>query len=341
MLKKLVWVVLILVVLVGGGLGYVVWNIDALTKRTLETGATDALGVQTTVENVKVSLLGGSLGVDGMTVVHPEGYSGTASMIRNRNFVINVETGSLFSDTVVVPLVTVDGLEIDIIQRGLGSQDNNVSAVLANMQTDARQEPAEKEPGGKKLRVDKLVLTNLTANVHTVGSPLTITIDRMELDNATSDEAQGVAMDEIMRRLFPAIMAKIVSDANFPADLAGRLVGDLGNTVGQLGEGAINLVGQVSGDAAKQITGVAEQVVGQIGEKVGEIGKDVGDKVGEIGKDIGDKAGEIGKDVGGKLGDGIGGILGGDKDKKDENQTDGEDDKPDDPLKKIGDLLPR
>jgi len=70
-LLKLVAAVVLLVVIVAG----IAWlYIDSIATTGIEEGATYALGVPTTVEDVSVSLLGGTVKIFGLTVANPEGF---------------------------------------------------------------------------------------------------------------------------------------------------------------------------------------------------------------------------------------------------------------------------
>src|SRR5947207_920319 len=72
MKKKLLIVVGGLLVLVVVGVAIVFFSIDTIAKRAIERGATQALGVKTTVSSVSVGLLSGEFSLKKLEVANPD-----------------------------------------------------------------------------------------------------------------------------------------------------------------------------------------------------------------------------------------------------------------------------
>ena len=129
MIKKLAIVVLVLLILVVGAVFYVASNIDSLAETALEEGGTYAMGVPTQVDSVSVSLMGGTLGINGMTIANPEGFA-SENLMNFNEFGVGVETGSLFEDVIVVPEIKMDGLVVNLEKRKDGK--SNVDIITEN-----------------------------------------------------------------------------------------------------------------------------------------------------------------------------------------------------------------
>ncbi|GAH87645.1 unnamed protein product, partial [marine sediment metagenome] len=95
--------------------------------------------------------------MDGLTIANPEGYK-TEHLMKSGRFDIEVETGSVFTDTVRISRFELDGLDINIEQK-LGK--SNVGQVMDN----AKKQSGSKEDGGKELNIDSVVIKNVTARV--------------------------------------------------------------------------------------------------------------------------------------------------------------------------------
>ena len=120
----------------------------------------------------------------------------------------------------------------------------NVQTLLKNMQSPA---PAEKQEapkeGGRKIKVDKVVIKNIVAHVQVLpiggtASTLDVKIPELTLDNVSSDNAGGVVLPELMKRLVPAILAAVFEkgkDAISDPDFA-KMGGDLGNATKAIGD---------------------------------------------------------------------------------------------------------
>lgn len=318
MLKKLVKIAVILVVVLIVVIGVIFWQINALAKAAIERGGTYALGVPTAVEDIDISLFGGSVKVDALNIANPQGFE-APHLLQNRYFGLEIESGSVFSDTIKVPLIELDGMDVYLEKNKEGQ--NNFSAILANLEKfkSGEEEQVDQQKEGKKFIVDKIALTNITAHVDLpVVGMQTFKIDRIELNGVTEDNAQGVAMEELAARIMPAIMGNVVEMGKglgkVPLELAGKLTGELVNVANLLGQSAGAMLGEATGQAAK----LAESVLKEGGKVLKGAAEGVGKTVEGVGEGLGKGVGGLGKGVG-NLGKGIGGLLGGKK-KDDEEE---------------------
>lgn len=304
LLRLAVLLVILAVVVVAVGWYY----IDALAKTGVERGATYALGVPTTAAGVKVGLLAGTVRIDGLTVANPEGFT-TPHLMRAGRFDLAVRTGSLFSDTIEVSRFELDGLDLHIEQK-LGA--SNISTVLDNIKAKAGEPAPEagKEEAGKKVKADRIVVRNVTAHIQLLpvgGQAGTIDVEVPEiiLENVTSDEAGGVAVAELTRRLIPAILTAVIGKARDVAPGANLdwLAGDVGATVNALGGRARDLVEQAGQGAGKVLENIFKLPGGQGGKEGGGLLDGILKKKDEAGAGEGETGGE------GEKKGGLGGAL--------------------------------
>lgn len=327
MIKKLAIVFVVLLIVVVGVVFYVASNIDSIAETALEEGGTYAMGVPTEVESVSVSLMGGTLGINGMTIANPQGFESKYLMNFNE-FGVGVETGSLFEDVVVVPEIKMDGLVVNLEKK---DGKSNVDVITENIEKvtgpGAEPKPGSDEPG-KKVFVKKIVLTNITANVQApIIGKVTVNVPELTLNDVSSEE--GVEVSELIKRIWPAILAGIVNAGGESLGAFGKdLAGNVGKLAGALGGKATELIGSAIGpDGIGKLTELAPE----LGDKLGGLGEGLGKVIGGE-----DGAGKVVDDIG----KGLGGLLGGDK--KDDGEGDGDakedEDKPD-PVKGAGDAI--
>jgi len=231
--------------------------IDSLAAAGVEKGASYALGVDTSVEGMSVSLLGGGVKMSGMRVANPEGFD-SEHLFRMGRFDLGVKLGSLLSDTIEVQRFIVDGLDVHVEQKLSGS---NVGQILSNLKRfDTGDEPPPAETDGKKVRVDRIEIRNVTARFHLLADvaatgPVNVQLDEIVLTDVTSDDAGGVVIGELVSRLVPAILTAILKKAE---DIVpGDLLNDLGSRVTvlteTLGPQARQLTQQIHEQAGKQL----------------------------------------------------------------------------------------
>jgi len=265
-------VLLLVIVLVA------IWAmIDGIAKVSVEGGGSYALGVDTRVDDITVSLLKGQVTMDVLNIANPEGYK-TDHLMKSGHFEVSLETGSLFSHTVVLPKLTLDGLDINIEQKQLGK--TNVSEVMDHAKRLSSDE--EKKPSGKKVRIDTVVIKNVVAHVQIVpmGGTVTVKVPTLELKNVTPEDSKGIIVGELLQRLFAAVLASVLENGKdvIPAALRQDLGKDIGELAKALGGDAGKLIGQVGGDFEKLKEGTGK-VIKDVGKEAGKVLDDIlGDK---------------------------------------------------------------
>jgi hypothetical protein len=288
-MKILRKVVVVVVVLLLVGLLVLMLSLDHLVKRRVESGATYAMGVPTTLGSVNLSLLGGGVRLDKLNVANPAGYKSPHFFAMDRSHV-QVALRSLPGQTVQVPLIELGGIDVHL-EKLEGKA--NYSVILENMGRFERGEkappPAERE--GKRLIINRLLIEdiNVTVDLLPVGGNLTrqqVHIPRIELHDIGSDTDRGVLVSQVSGIVVKAVFKSLIdSGIQLPGNILNELSGGLAN-LGSLGDFSM-------------------QVVGDVGSQVLDVGAQVGQQIGEIGERAGEAIGEVGRGVT----EGIGGLL--------------------------------
>ena len=263
-LKITLWIVIPLVVLLA-----VAWFfIDSIAKTAVEQKTTDALGVTTTVEAVKINPLQGAVRIDGLTIRNPEGFK-TPHFIKTGRFDLGVRLGSLLEDTIEVNRFDLDGLDMHLEQKP-GSSNTSVilnhikksggghsASLMAGKGGPKQAEPAG-ESSGKKVKVNRIVIRHVVAHVQVLpvggkAATLDVKVPEIVLNDVTSDNAAGVAVGELVRRLVPAILAAVVEKGKgiIPEADLDRLGADLADAAAALGDAVGQLIRQSGGDVGK------------------------------------------------------------------------------------------
>jgi hypothetical protein len=232
---------ILLLVLILLGLGAAWLLVDRLAKTAIERGGTYALGVDTTVEDVDLKILDGTLRIDAMTVANPEGFD-TPHAMRFDRFDFAIDTGSVLSDPVVMHNIELTGLDMHIEQKLTKS---NIGTILENVRRFESKSPEEKqeEGSGKRIVVDRLVINEVTAHVHLLSvlggelEPITVVVPRIELAGLTSDNAKGMLIGELFAKVIPAIIEAVLTagEGKIPLPMLRDLRTQLSATVESLG----------------------------------------------------------------------------------------------------------
>ena len=251
LLKLLGVVVLIVVILCVAALFW----IDELVEAGLTKGASYALEVETSVDEVDLSLLGGTLAVSGMKIGNPEGFD-TSHFMKMANFNVAVEPMSVFRDTIILDTLEIDGLDLNIEQKLTGSNVAKLIESLKRFESDDEKEPAEVEAEGKKVRLNVVRITNVTANFHLLSAvEVTVPIKELELTDITSEDSGGLVMSQLMARLAPAIIAAVLEEAEEAGTVPGGFLKDLDGRLDELAEALGGDVGDLLKRVQKDVGG--------------------------------------------------------------------------------------
>jgi hypothetical protein len=89
-------------------------------ERAIENTCTNALTTPVTVDATRLSLLSGSLDLDGLTIANPAGYRHKTFLVLKRGDT-HVKTLSLLAERITIHDLTFDGLELIVESNGSGS----------------------------------------------------------------------------------------------------------------------------------------------------------------------------------------------------------------------------
>jgi len=306
LLKIVAILLLIFVVLIGIGVGVFFYNIDSLAKRGIQDGGTYALGVPTTVGSVSLHLFSGQMSLSELDVANPRGFA-APHFIAMKKGEVAVTLDSLNKDIVDIPTLTLSGIDLNLERSLSGSNYGRIIENLSKLKRSSA--PSEKE---KKFIIRELTIENVTIHADLIGAPgplgqivnpvgkVNVPIERITLRDigktGSGSGGTGVTMKELSAIVVQAVLAA-AADKGY-GTLPGEILNDLKSAVTSF-DGLKNLPVAVVGRAGEAVT-----MIGGVVENVGKTAGDVIDKVGK------------------GLVDGIGGLLGGNKDdKKDEKKT--------------------
>ena len=239
-IKRVILAIVVLVILAVA----IVWlAINPIAKNAVEGGASKTLGVQTSLESIKVSPLSGRVLMNDLNISNPEGFVSVSLMNAGR-FEIEVAPASLFSDTVEIRKFELDGLEMHIEQK---LPFSNVAKIMDNI----KKSSADKEQtasDGKKVKADLILIKNVEAYFHLLpgtskAGVVKVKVPQLELKNVSS-ENKGNVTSQLISQLFPALLSSILSEAQglVPTDFLKDLDSQVLDLAQSLGDEASKLV---------------------------------------------------------------------------------------------------
>ncbi len=263
---KIILVLLVILILFLG-IGWAM--LGTIVRHRVERDVTKALGVETTVDAASLNPLKGCLRLNGLTITNPEGFR-AAYFTRVDNLTLHIKPLSVFTGTIRLPELELDGVEVNIEQKISGG---NTSKILANLKEFKRQ--LQREKPGKGVELDRVVIKNIVAHFRLptalgmIGTQ-TIKIDQIELTDISSDDVRGMMIAEITSQIFPAVLATVFNKAKgiIPDDALKEMTLELAGFVKDLGVGGVGIIKQVGGEIGGFLSKGAEKTVGKLGKTI-------------------------------------------------------------------------
>ncbi|MCP4836974.1 MAG: hypothetical protein GY895_19670 [Phycisphaera sp.] len=289
MIKRTILGLLVLLVL---GLVGIYFTLNTIAASEIESAATDALGVETTVEAVNIGLFKGRSSLRDLEIDNPPGYEGKFLVLKSA--LLGVSLGTIFSDLIDVKEVSIEGISLDLVER---LKESNIGTILSNANNDPSDTSASDDPssgdsgsdGGddQKFIIDLVSVKDIEIKVAvepvtSERQPTTIKIDEIVIHDIGRKE-NGVTLDELSAILVRSIVGSAVKAApgQIPSLLMTTMEGglsslthfDLGGVQIDLGKGLSTLMGKVHG--------VTHGGGEEINEAVKNVGKGIEEVLGE------------------------------------------------------------
>jgi len=314
MLKKIAIVAFVAIVLLVGGVLYVLSQVDALTKRAIEEGGTYVLEVPVTVDTASLSIAEGRLDLNSLRVANPEGF-GTPDerflQLGAGDVSVNYET--VQQEVVRLPRLALSDLEMLLIKGADGSNYGRILDSLKRFEGDAdppSEPPADASQVEQRVVIDEVVLRDIMVRIrYASGLPgadalttLDVPIDEIRMENVGEDPDNPIDLADTVSLLLKAVLNAVVEEAGgvLPPDLTEDLEGALAE-LASLGDLGIDMATELGEGAERQLDEIGRQVE----EAVDEIGGSLEDALEGAGREAGEAAGRADDE----LRRGLGGLV--------------------------------
>jgi hypothetical protein len=269
-LRKLRFLIVVLLLLVIGGAALGVWLIDSIARKGIEKGSTYALGVPTTLGSANVGILSGTFGLSKLNVGNPQGFAAPHFLSLGEGGV-QVSLNTLRQSTVELPVLSLSNLDVSLERKGDSSNYKVILDNLAKLQSGSGSKPASKDD--TRFVIRELSLKNIKVHLDLVGGPgfvneltkIDIPIDEIKLKDVgktgTGVAGTGVTMGELASIIVQAVLGAAAEKGGglIPDDLLGDLKGKLAGL-----NGVKDLGMKVLGDAKGSIEQAGKKVVDDV-----------------------------------------------------------------------------
>ena len=228
------------------------FSLDAIVPKAFNAAAPGVLGVPASLDAADLSLVRGHAALRGLHVGNPEGYK-TDGLLDLGSVSVTLDNSTLLSDTIIIKEIAVADLVLTYERGLLNSNLGALIDLLSAGEDRAEETAAEEEKAGKKVIIEKVVVSGIRMNVSvtgaaalTGGGAIPIPLPTITLTDL-GKEKDGVTFVEAVGNILKAIAGAAGSAIAGAGNLLGQGVGAVGDGAWAVGAGAVNLV--TGGDA--------------------------------------------------------------------------------------------
>lgn len=208
--KLLLAAILMVVIVVGVVVGTFRVTVNKAIRKSVEVVTPKVTGTTMNVSDIDVRLFDGKVQVQGVVMGNPEGFN-TPSSFELGEILIEVDTGSILSDTIVVDRIFIDSPKITY-ELGLGG--SNIGKILEHVNSkigggekgpESKPEPVEDKPG-KKIIIRDLMIKNAQVSLSSTllkGESISPVISEIHLQNIGENEGG---------KTFPQVLADVINE---------------------------------------------------------------------------------------------------------------------------------
>jgi len=223
----------------------VVWfSINTIICMAVNKAGTSAVGTQTTLSSANLNIFGGWLTLGGLTIANAPNYPDD-TFLNMKSCTITVDTGSLLTNTVKIPDITIDGLQVYVDQNGFKS---NLNDIQDNLNKKSGSSSNQSSSSGKQLAIGRILLTNTTVN-YRFGSapPAIIPLAQIEMDQPTNPDGRPMRIADVISQVTQQIIVAALNNDQIKNALKSgtQLLQNTGNGTGSTLQGTGNTIGNL------------------------------------------------------------------------------------------------
>jgi hypothetical protein len=242
--------ILVVVALVVVAIGAIWLSLGHIVRSAVEREGTKSLRLATTLNTATVSLFGGKLGLHGLGIASPRGFS-APEMLEVGKARVDVRYGELRKEPIHVDALTIDKPRLVIEQSGGALNFRKAMELLP--QSDPNKPPM-------KLVIDRIDVKEAQVVIRP-GLPgleheIVVAVPALSLKDVGQGKGahNGAAIKDVAMQVIGALAAKAAESDGVPGELKALLHLNVAQLAGALGaDAARNLAAALPGDLGKKL----------------------------------------------------------------------------------------
>lgn len=241
-----------LVVLIIVGLVVLYFLRNALVRMGVERGGHYATQQETSLGLADLALFNGKLDLSKLDIANIKKNASDNTYQQPNILTMNscnvvVQPKSLFTDTVVVDSIKIDGLELTLEQNGSRNNLNDLMDIL-KQQTPASGANTNTSPG-KQLKINALDLTGIKVHIRAKPLPdMDLDLGDIHMEDPTNPDGRPMKIADLIGKILIHLSQQIVNNPALPGELKANM------------KNVTALVNNLQKDLNKDLKGVGQQL---------------------------------------------------------------------------------
>ena len=212
-MKKILIVFAVVIVLVVGGLYFLLSNLDSVVAKAIEKHGSEVTQTSVTVSGVDISLREGRGSIKGLKVASPDGF-GVRDAFSLGDITLDIDIQSLGDDPVVIDEIRILAPVVNVEATETGA--TNIDELRKNVEESAGGNTGDGGGSGgqgKRIRIKKFVFEK--GSIHIDASAMGLekcTVVLPEINLIDVGGTSGATPDEITRIILAAVVKKAAAE---------------------------------------------------------------------------------------------------------------------------------
>ncbi|HAL45236.1 MAG: hypothetical protein A2Y12_18685 [Planctomycetes bacterium GWF2_42_9] len=249
-------VIIFLVVVIG------LISIDGILRAGIQKAIKKQLNVESSVAKVSLKILSGTIEITNLKIANPQGYQ-FENILEAKSIFVKTSLGNLLSNPIEIEQIKIDGMVMDIEQKGL---TNNINDILKSM-PKKEKEPQVEQKAAKSVHITSLDINDLTVKAKLLPLPgkadvAALTIPSLHLSDLGGEKT---SLADTIGKVFTEITNAVVKNGQnvLPNDMLDSMSNSLqGNfqNITEEGQKALEKTGEeLKQKATESLKGIFKQ----------------------------------------------------------------------------------
>lgn len=162
--KIILIILLVLVLLIGGGIYYLVKNLDSIVAGGIERIGSEVLQTEVSLDSANFELKKGRGELHGLSIANLDGFN-EPYLFQLEQIALQVEPASLREPVIVIDEILVDGLQLTVEDKGIAQ--TNIQELMQRLNKgDSSSQPQDSSTGAEpRFMVEKLRFTDISMDL--------------------------------------------------------------------------------------------------------------------------------------------------------------------------------